>query len=68
MLEKNANTSQVNAREIMSSKPTTIQKDALAIEALEILRTKDISQLPVMEGNKYVGVIHVHDLIREGII
>ncbi len=68
MLEKNANTSQVNAREIMSSKPTTIQKDALAVEALEILRTKDISQLPVMEGNKYVGVIHVHDLIREGII
>lgn len=68
MLEKNANTSQVNAREIMSSKPTTIQKDALAVEALEILRTKDISQLPVMEGDKYVGVIHVHDLIREGII
>ncbi len=68
MLEKNANTSQVNAREIMSSKPTTIQKDALAIEALEILKTKDISQLPVMEGGKYVGFIHVHDLIREGII
>src|SRR5579862_4637449 len=55
MLEKNADTSQVNAREIMSSKPTTIQKDALAVEALEILRTKDISQLPVMEGKKYVG-------------
>ena len=68
MLEKNANTSQVNAREIMSSKPTTIQKDALAIEALEILRTKDISQLPVMEGKKYVGFLHIHDLVKEGII
>jgi arabinose-5-phosphate isomerase len=68
MLEKNANTSQVNAREIMSSKPTTIQKDALAIEALEILRTKDISQLPVMEGEKYVGFLHIHDLVKEGII
>ncbi len=68
MLEKNANTSQVNAREIMSSKPTTIQKDALAIEALEILRTKDISQLPVMEGNKYAGFLHIHDLVKEGII
>ena len=68
MLEKNANTSQVNAREIMSSKPTTIQKDALAIEALEILRTKDISQLPVMDGNKYAGFLHIHDLVKEGII
>jgi arabinose-5-phosphate isomerase len=68
MLEKNANTSQVNAREIMGSKPTTIQKDALAVEALEILRTKDISQLPVMEGKKYVGFIHIHDLVKEGII
>lgn len=68
MLEKNADTSQVNAREIMSSKPTTIQKDALAIEALEILRTKDISQLPVMDGNKYAGFLHIHDLIKEGII
>jgi arabinose-5-phosphate isomerase len=68
MLEKNADTSQVNAREIMSSKPTTIQKDALAIEALEILRTKDISQLPVMDGDKYAGFLHIHDLVKEGII
>jgi arabinose-5-phosphate isomerase len=68
MLEKNADTSRVHAGEIMSSKPTTIQKDALAVEALEILRTKDISQLPVMDGNKYVGFLHIHDLIKEGII
>jgi arabinose-5-phosphate isomerase len=68
MLEKNADTSQVNAREIMSARPTTIQKDALAVEALEILRTKDISQLPVMEGKKYVGFLHIHDLVKEGII
>ncbi len=68
MLEKNPNTSNVHARDIMSSKPTTIQKDALAVEALEILRTKDISQLPVMDGNKYAGFIHIHDLVKEGII
>jgi arabinose-5-phosphate isomerase len=68
MLEKNVNTSSVHAREIMSSNPTTIHKDALAVEALEILRTKDISQLAVMDGEKYAGFIHIHDLVKEGII
>jgi arabinose-5-phosphate isomerase len=68
MLEKNTNPATVHARDIMSSKPTTIQKDALAVEALEILRSKDISQLPVMDGNDYAGFIHIHDLIKEGII
>jgi arabinose-5-phosphate isomerase len=68
MLEKNADASGVHAKDIMHSKPTTIQKDALAVEALEVLRTKDISQLPVMDGNNYAGFIHLHDLIKEGII
>ena len=68
MLEKNADTSSVHAKDIMSSKPTTIQKDALAVEALEVLRSKDISQLPVMDGKSYAGFIHIHDLIKEGII
>jgi arabinose-5-phosphate isomerase len=68
MLEKNVNTGTVHARDIMSTKPTTIQKDALAVEALEVLRSKDISQLPVMEQNTYAGFIHIHDLIKEGII
>ena len=68
MLEKDVNTGSVHAKDIMSTTPTTILKDALALEALEVLRSKDISQLPVMEGNRYVGFIHIHDLLREGII
>jgi len=68
MLEKNVNTASLHARDIMSSKPTTILKDALAVEALELLRAKDISQLPVMDGSEYMGFIHIHDLIKEGII
>jgi arabinose-5-phosphate isomerase len=68
MLEKNTDTSSVHAKDIMSTKPTTIQKDSLAVEALEILRSKDISQLPVMDGGDYAGFIHIHDLIKEGII
>jgi arabinose-5-phosphate isomerase len=68
MLEKDVNPATVHARDIMSSTPTTIQQDALAVEALEILRSKDISQLPVMDGNHYAGFIHIHDLVKEGII
>jgi len=52
----------------MCATPSTIQKDALAVEALELLRSKDISQLPVMDGNRYAGFIHLHDLVKEGII
>ena len=68
MLEKNTNTGDVHAADIMCSTPSTIQKDALAVEALEVLRSKDISQLPVMDGSRYEGFIHIHDLIKEGII
>ena len=68
MLEKNVNLATVLARDIMSVKPSVIAKEALAVEALEILRSKDISQLPVMDGNVYAGFIHLHDLIKEGII
>ena len=68
MLEKNVNTGTVHAADIMSKNPTTIQKEALAVEALEVLRSKDISQLPVMEGGVYLGFIHIHDLVKEGII
>ncbi len=67
MLERSENTAHIQARDIMSTKPTTVQKDALAVEALELLRSKDISQLPVMDGNGYLGFIHLHDLIREGL-
>jgi len=68
MLERNVDASGVRAKDIMSSNPTTIQKDALAVEALEVLRSKDISQLPVMNGREYLGFIHIHDLVKEGII
>jgi len=68
MLEKSVNTADVSAGDIMTKTPATISKDALAVEALELLRAKDISQLVVMDGNQYAGFIHIHDLIKEGII
>ncbi|MBV7528708.1 SIS domain-containing protein [Chitinophaga sp. sic0106] len=68
MLEKNVHTAQVTARDIMSSHPKTIQQDELAINALEMMRNNDITQLLAMDGDNYCGIIHLHDLIREGII
>ncbi|MBS1509446.1 MAG: KpsF/GutQ family sugar-phosphate isomerase [Bacteroidetes bacterium] len=69
MLEKTSDLSNLTAASIMSKNPKTVHADALATEALDILRSNDISQLVVMENNGiYGGIIHIHDLIREGII
>ena len=68
MLEKTSDFTKLTAADIMSPKPKTIAADALATEALDILRGNNISQLVVIENEIYAGVIHLHDLIREGII
>ena len=68
MLEKNMDAAGVKAQDIMSKNPKTIQQDELAVNALELMREYDITQLLVMKGDQYHGIIHLHDLIREGII
>jgi arabinose-5-phosphate isomerase len=68
MLEKNADLDNVTAKDIMSANPQTIALNKLAIDALDIMRKKNISQLLVIDNEKYVGIIHLHDLVREGII
>lgn len=68
MLEKNMDASGVKAADIMSRNPKTIAYDELAVNALELMREYDITQLLVMKGDQYHGIIHLHDLIREGII
>ena len=67
-LLKSQDISKVKANEIMSKNPKIINKNALATEALLIMKTNKISQLIVAEKNKYVGVLHIQSLIKEGII
>ncbi|MEL6721365.1 MAG: CBS domain-containing protein, partial [Bacteroidota bacterium] len=55
------------ALDIMTPQPKTIQREALATHALELMSQFSITQLVVMEEDKYFGIIHLHDLIREGI-
>ena len=68
MLENTNDLNDLKASDIMSKNPKTIAADALATEALDLLRSNNISQLVVIENEFYAGVIHLHDLIREGII
>ncbi|NII24553.1 KpsF/GutQ family sugar-phosphate isomerase [Pseudoflavitalea sp. X16] len=58
----------IKATDIMTKNPKTIEADALAVEALDLLRQYDITQLVVTTGSTYLGIIHLHDLVREGLI
>lgn len=68
MLEKRDDIRDIQASEIMSPHPKTISPNALAAQALEEMRAHDISQLIVAENGQYRGIVHLHDLIKEGII
>src|SRR5690242_2367608 len=68
MLEKDLYHAGAKAKDIMTSNPKTIESKSLAVNALEIMRNKNITQLIVTRDAKYFGIIHLHDLIKEGII
>ena len=68
MLEKTDSIRDLKAKDIMSSNPKTIEAEILAVLALEEMRRNDISQLLVEQEGKYAGIIHLHDLVKEGII
>ena len=68
MLSKNDSFTNLTAKDIMSSNPKRIDENAMAIDAMELMETNGISQLLVENNGKYAGVVHIHDLIKEGII
>lgn len=68
MLEKSTAIDKTKAGDIMTANPKTIGPDELAVDALDMLRKNEITQLAVTEQGKYLGIIHLHDLIREGLI
>lgn len=59
---------QVCARKIMTKDPKTISPDVLVAHALDIMRSNSITQLPVVSKGEYLGVIHIHDILKEGIL
>jgi arabinose-5-phosphate isomerase len=69
MLEKNDALGGLTAKDIMSAAPKTILPEELAVDALDILRKNNISQLVVADGqNRYLGIVHLHDIVREGLV
>jgi arabinose-5-phosphate isomerase len=69
MLENSIQIDSIKASDIMTKNPKTIGPDELAVSALDLLRKKEITQLAVVDDKGlYLGIIHLHDLIKEGLI
>ena len=68
MLEKHTDVSGLNAKDIMSLHPKTIERSELAANALHLMRQNSISQLVVTADGQYAGIIHLQDILKEGII
>lgn len=68
MLSKTDNFTALTAKDIMSENPKRISSEAMAIDAKELMEANGITQLLVEDNGKYAGVIHLHDLVKEGII
>lgn len=68
MLSKSEAIDALTARDIMSQSPKTLAPDAMAVEAVEMMKKNSITQLIVAEGDEYKGVVHFHDLLKEGLL
>ena len=68
MLKNNDSFLELKARDIMSLHPKTIEADELAVDALDLLEKNKISQLVALKKGRYAGIVHLHNLIREGIL
>ncbi len=68
MLQKETNLAQLTAADIMTKTPKTINRDEFAVLALQIMQQNNITQLVVKDGEKVAGFVHLHDLLKEGIV
>lgn len=68
MLQKKPQLDHITAADIMTINPKSIEEQSLVIDALALMRKFNITQLPVISDGVYLGVIHLHDIIKEGII
>ncbi|MGM0565264.1 MAG: KpsF/GutQ family sugar-phosphate isomerase [Bacteroidota bacterium] len=68
MLQGQKNVDHLTANEIMSKNPKTIPSEMLVSDALNLMRANNITQLLVVDDDSYKGVIHLHDILKEGIL
>jgi arabinose-5-phosphate isomerase len=68
MLNKTETISGLTAKEIMTINPKTVQLNSMVVDAFNILEDFSITQLVVEDGDQYVGILHLHDILKEGIV
>jgi len=68
MLERNEDFTHLKAKDIMSKNPKWIAPDEMAVDAVKVMKKHDISGIIVIDENKYLGIIHFQDLLKEGLI
>ena len=68
MLEKSDSIERITARDIMTQNPKSILPNEMAVNALDLMRQNSITQLVVAEDGNYLGILHLHDLVKEGLI
>jgi len=68
MLEKQSNFKNLQAKDIMCEAPKSMEKETLAYDALQLMEQHNISQLVVMNGKQYLGIVHIHEIIKEGVV
>jgi arabinose-5-phosphate isomerase len=68
MLQKTLDIQSLKAVDIMTVNPKTITKDQFAVKAYNLMRTHNITQLVAMDGENIAGFVHIHELMKEGIV
>ena len=68
MMLKRKSFENIHAKDVMNRKPKTVEKDTMAVDALALMKQHNISQLIITDKKKYAGIVHLHDLVREGIL
>lgn len=68
MLNQFDDISNLKAIDIMTASPKSITSDTLAVEVLSLMQNHNITQVLVIDQNNYTGVVHLHNLIKEGIV
>ncbi|MCL9809050.1 KpsF/GutQ family sugar-phosphate isomerase [Flavobacterium luminosum] len=68
MLNKTETITGFTAQDIMTKNPKTIQTDSMVVDAFNIMENFSITQLAVFDKEEYVGILHIHDILKEGII
>ena len=68
MLNTNDTFTHLTAKDIMTKNPKTIENNTMVVDAFNILEDNAITQLVVLDNTQYVGILHIHDILKEGIV